>query len=89
MIEIEFDETASADFKLAALALRNAEVRPEVKIVQIDAPQNLARHALAFSCDVDAESTSAKIDLISDVLLWPSARKSVVTGSLRRRSILT
>ena len=72
MIEIEFDETASADFKLAALALRNAEVRPEVKIVQIDAPQNLARHALAFSCDVDAESTSAKIDLGTGrfVLLW-------------------
>ncbi len=72
MIEIDFDQDASADFKLAALALCDAEVRPEVKIVQIEAPQNLARHALAFSCDVDPESTSAKIDLGTGrfVLLW-------------------
>ena len=72
MIEIDFDENAGADFKLAALALRNADVRPEVKIVQIEAPQNLARHSLAFSCDVDPESTSAKIDLGTGrfVLLW-------------------
>ncbi|MEN9731755.1 MAG: hypothetical protein RL488_1065 [Actinomycetota bacterium] len=72
MIEINFDENAGADFKLAALALSNADVRPEVKIVQIEAPQNLARHALAFSCDVDPESTSAKIDLGTGrfVLLW-------------------
>jgi hypothetical protein len=72
MIDIEFDENASADFKFAAIALRDSEVRPEVKIQQIDAPQNLARHALAFSCDVDPESTSAKIDLGTGrfVLLW-------------------
>lgn len=72
MIEIDFDQDASADFKLAALSLRDADVRPEVKIVQIEAPQNLARHALAFSCDVDPESTSAKIDLGTGrfVLLW-------------------
>ncbi|MSV77246.1 MAG: DUF3000 family protein, partial [Actinobacteria bacterium] len=63
MIEIQYDDDASADFKLAILALREAEVRPEVNIVQIESPQHLARHSLAFSCDVDAESTSAKIDL--------------------------
>ncbi len=72
MIEIDFDQDASADFKLAALSLRDAEVRPEVKIAQIEAPQNLARYALAFSCDVDPESTSVKIDLGTGrfVLLW-------------------
>jgi len=72
MIEIDFDQDASADFKFAVLSLRDAEVRPEVKIVQIEAPQNLARHALAFSCDVDPDSTSAKIDLGTGrfVLLW-------------------
>lgn len=72
MIDIDFDDNASADFKLAALALRAANVRPEVKVSQIEAPQNLARHALAFSCDVDADSTSAKIDLGTGrfVLLW-------------------
>jgi hypothetical protein len=72
MIEIEFDENATPEFKLAALVLSNAAVRPEVKIAQIEAPQNLSRHALAFSCDVDGQSSSARIDLGTGrfVLLW-------------------
>ena len=85
MIEIQYDDNASADFKLAILALREAEVRPEVKIVQIESPQHLARHSLAFSCDVDAESTSAKIDLGTGrfVLLWDDLPQDNWTGNFR------
>jgi len=72
VVEIEYEEGVSAEFKLAALRLAEAAIRPEVRLVQIEAPQNLSRHALAFSCDVDAESNAAKIDLGTGrfVLLW-------------------
>lgn len=85
MVQIDFDDDASAEFKLAALSLREARERPEVKIVQIEAPQNLARHALAFSCDVDAQSTAAKIDLGTGrfVLLWDDLPQENWTSNFR------
>lgn len=75
MIEVEFDETASADFKLAALSLREAQLRPEVTLTQIDAPTNLARHALAFACDIAPGNAGTRIDLGTGrlVLLWDDA----------------
>lgn len=75
MIEVEFDTASSADFKLAALSLREAQLRPEVTLTQIEAPTNLARHALAFACDIAPGNTGTRIDLGTGrlVLLWDDA----------------
>ena len=85
MIDIQIDETASNEFKLALLSLRNAEVRPEVKISQISAPENLARHAIAFSCDVDSDSATAKIFLGTGrfILLWDDLPQENWTTNFR------
>lgn len=75
MIEVEFDPKASAEFRIAALAMREANLRPEVKLEQIDAPANLARHALAFACDIAPGNAGTRIDLGTGrlVLLWDDA----------------
>ena len=52
MLELEIDESANPEFRLAANSFARVNVRPEVIIDQIDAPQNLSRHAIAFACDV-------------------------------------
>lgn len=75
MIELEYDKNASADFRMAAMRLREAKVRSEVVLQQIDAPKNLARHALAFTCDIAPGNAGARIDLGTGrlVLLWDDA----------------
>ena len=85
MIQIKLEDSAGPDFNFAVMAIRDATIRPEVKIEQIDAPQNLARHAIAFSCDVDPESSSAKIDLGTGrfVLLWDDLPQENWTGNFR------
>ena len=85
MIDIEIDENASADFKAALLSLRDAEIRPEVKVSLIEAPQNLARHAIAFSCDVDPDSATAKIFHGTGrfVLLWDDLPQENWTTNFR------
>lgn len=85
MIAIEFDESGSADFRLACLALQNAEIRPELNVRQIEAPANLARHAIAFSCDVEQKSSSAKIDQGTGrfVLLWDDLPQENWTTNFR------
>ena len=61
MLELEIDESANAEFRLAANSLTNANIRSEVIVNQIDAPKNLSRHAIAFSCDVRAQEEDSSI----------------------------
>ena len=72
MIEVEIDEGAPAEFKLAVESLRAAAVRDELVIQQIDAPGKLAKHEVAFSANVDATATDVATDLGTGrfVLLW-------------------
>jgi hypothetical protein len=72
MVEIKQQIGVSAEFRMALESLRNAEPRPEVEIKEILAPQDLAKHAVAFSCDVKADSAHEKIDLGTGrmVVLW-------------------
>jgi len=72
VIEVEIDEGAPAEFKLAVESLRAAAVRDELVIQQIDAPGKLAKHEVAFSANVDATATDVATDLGTGrfVLLW-------------------
>lgn len=72
MIEVEIDESAPAEFRLAVESLRASSVRDELVIKQIDAPGKLAKHEVAFSANVDATATDVATDLGTGrfVLLW-------------------
>lgn len=72
MIEVEIDEGAPAEFRLAVESLRAASVRDELVLQQIDAPGKLAKHEVAFSANIDAASTDVATDLGTGrfVLLW-------------------
>jgi len=72
MVELKPQSGVSPEFALALESLRNAAVRSEVDVHEINAPEDLAKHAVAFSCDVKAESAHEKIDLGTGriVLLW-------------------
>lgn len=72
MIDVEIDEGAPAEFRLAVESLRAASVRDELVLQQIDAPGKLAKHEVAFSANVDAASTDVATDLGTGrfVLLW-------------------
>jgi len=72
MIDVEIDEGAPAEFRLAVESLRAASVRAELVLQQIDAPGKLAKHEVAFSANIDAASTDVATDLGTGrfVLLW-------------------
>jgi hypothetical protein len=74
MIDVEIDEGAPAEFRLAVESLRAASVRDELVLQQIDAPGKLAKHEVAFSANIDAASTDVATDLGTGrfVLLWDS-----------------
>ena len=60
------------EFALALRSILDSNVRNELDVKEIDAPANLAKHAVAFSCDVRPDSVHEKIDLGTGrlVLLW-------------------
>lgn len=60
------------EFALALRSILDSNVRNELDVKEIEAPANLARHAVAFSCDVRPDSVHEKIDLGTGrlVLLW-------------------
>lgn len=72
MIDVEIDEGAPAEFRIAVESLRAASVRDELVLQQIDAPGKLAKHEVAFSANIDAASTDVATDLGTGrfVLLW-------------------
>jgi hypothetical protein len=74
MIEVKAQPGVSPEFALALQSLQEVNVREEVEIREIPAPQDLAKHSVAFSCDVRAESALEKIDLGTGrlVILWDS-----------------
>lgn len=73
MIEIDEQPEAAPEFRLALEQLRTASFREELKLEEIQAPSNLAQHAIAFSANVSQQSTD---DVSTDsgtgrmVLLW-------------------
>lgn len=85
MLELEVDASANADFRLAANSLSRANIRPEVLVDQIDAPQNLSRHAIAFACDVKAQGEDSSIFRGTGrfILLWDDVPQESWTNNYR------
>jgi hypothetical protein len=85
MIELELEEGTNAAFRLAAQSLAKANIRSEVIVDQIDAPQNLSRHAIAFSCDVRANNEDSSIFRGTGrfILLWDDAPQESWTNNYR------
>lgn len=79
MIDLESNQEAAPEFRLAVESLRSAETRDELVIEQIEAPSNLATHAIAFAANVDASISDVASDLGTGrfVLLWdPSEQEA-------------
>jgi hypothetical protein len=70
--EIQSKTKVAPEFALALRSILESNVRSELEITEIEAPAKLARHAVAFSCNVKADSVHEKIDLGTGrlVLLW-------------------
>jgi Protein of unknown function (DUF3000) len=63
VIEFAIDSASSADFKIAVASLREAALRPELAMIQIEAPTNLASDAIAFAANIETTATGAHSDL--------------------------
>lgn len=85
MLELEIDESANADFRLAANSLARANIRSEVIVEQIDAPSNLSRHAIAFACDVKAVEGDSSVFRGTGrfIMLWDDAPQESWTNNYR------
>lgn len=85
MLELEVDPASNAEFRLAANSFSHANIRSEVILDQIDAPQNLSRHALAFSCDVRSGDSDPSLFRGTGrfILLWDDAPQESWTNNYR------
>jgi hypothetical protein len=85
MVEVKQQSGVSPEFALALESLRSVVERPEVEIKQILAPEDLAKHSVAFSCDVRADSAHEKIDLGTGriVVLWDKAPQEAWGSNFR------
>lgn len=74
-----------AAFSRAATALRGARLRPEVRLVEVPAPQRIAPHALALSAEVDATAGAEGPEVASGrfVLLHDPAGQEAWEGTTR------
>jgi Protein of unknown function (DUF3000) len=63
VIDIEIGANCSLDFKSAATSLRHALIRPELSVVQIQAPENLASEAIAFAANIETSAAESHGDL--------------------------
>jgi hypothetical protein len=70
-MEISVSPNYSAEFQAAIDAIRGAEVREELHLKQIEEPDKLATHAVAFTAHIIEElSTPADAGTGRFVLLW-------------------
>ena len=70
-MDISISPDVSAEFQAAVDAIRGAEVREEIHLKQIEEPEKLATHAIAFSAHIVEElSSSADAGTGRFVLLW-------------------
>ena len=63
MIDFEIDPASSAEFRLAALSLREAATRTELGLVQIESPKNLASDSIAFAANIETAAAGLHGDL--------------------------
>jgi hypothetical protein len=84
MIEISAQPDASAAFRVALDSLSRASVRPELELEEIEAPSDLAKHAIAFAMHVHKEEhPHADAGVGRFVLLWDATPQEFWTSSFR------
>ncbi len=84
MIEIWAQDDASAAFRVALDSLGHAELRPELELEEIEAPSDLAKHAVAFAMHVHKdEHPGADAGVGRFVLLWDSTPQEFWTSNFR------
>lgn len=82
-MNVESPEVLPAEFSAAALSLRSALRRDELEVEEIDAPQNIADHAIAFSAEVRSNTSEVPGNLGTGrfVLFWsPSPQENWTTN---------
>lgn len=70
-MDITISPEVAPEFSAAVEALRNAEIRDEIHLKQIEEPEKLATHAIAFSAHIIEDlATPADAGTGRFVLLW-------------------
>ena len=85
MVEIREQPNAAPEFLLALRSLAEVYERPEVEIKEIPAPAELAKHAIAFSCDTRPEERHELADRATGrmVILWDENPQEAWTTRFR------
>ena len=85
MVEVQEQPEAAPEFTLALRSLAQVQVRPEVQIHEIPAPAELAKHAIAFSCDTRPEERHELADRGTGrmVILWDENPQEAWTTRFR------
>ncbi|MFM7014286.1 MAG: DUF3000 domain-containing protein [Actinomycetota bacterium] len=70
MLEISDVKETAAEFQLAVMSLRQANIRPELEITEIPSPDRLAKHSLALAAQIgggknDLERGSGRFVLLN------------------------
>lgn len=71
------------EFQAAVLSIRGAQTRTELLVEQLDAPKDIAAHAIAFSAEVNSETSEVPGNLGTGrfVLFWsPSPQENWTTN---------
>lgn len=58
MLEISDVTESAAEFQLAVMSLRQAQLRKDISVVEIASPERLAKHSIALSAEVGLEPSS-------------------------------
>lgn len=85
MVEVQEQSGAAAEFQLALESLRQVKPRSEVEIVEIPAPADLAKHAVAFACNTKADGSSGIAERGTGrmVVLWDTAPQEAWSSRFR------
>ena len=85
MVEVQDQPDAAPEFVLALRSLAQVTERPEVQIQEIPAPADLAKHAVAFSCDTRPEEKHDLADRATArlVILWDETPQEAWTTRFR------
>jgi hypothetical protein len=73
MLEIADVTDTAADFQLAVMSLRQADIRSDLNVTEIPSPDKLAKHSLALAAHVGAESHAAQADAGTGTLVRMSS----------------
>lgn len=62
MLDLSDVKDTAAEFQLAVMSLRQAQIRSELNVAEIPSPDKLARHSIALAANVGSHSQALQAD---------------------------